>query len=130
MLDIYIYCLIIILAKYPPSAGFPSPSEGVAPSAPRLGCPRWLFAAAFGGSIGVNKTKENLGRPRRPMFRVSWTPLLGGAYGAHGLKYFRRVMRIPNMCLVLKLDNEKVVSIANEQTDTQNHANIQYRIII
>ena len=33
-------------------------------------------------------------------------------------------MRIPNMCLVLKLDNGKVVSIANEQTDrkTESHS--------
>ena len=34
-------------------------------------------------------------------------------------------MRVPNICLVLKLDNGKVVSIAHEQTDrqtdTQNH---------
>ena len=33
----------------------------------------------------------------------------------HSFKNFRRVMRIPNMYLVLKLDNGKVVSIANEQ---------------
>ena len=32
-----------------------------------------------------------------------------------------RAMRVPNMCLVLKLDNGKVVSIADEQTDGQNH---------
>ena len=31
----------------------------------------------------------------------------------HSFKNFRRVMRIPNMYLVLKLDNGKVVSIAN-----------------
>jgi len=30
-------------------------------------------------------------------------------------------MRIPNMCLVLKLDNGKVVSIANEQTESCQH---------
>ena len=57
-------------------------------------------------------------------------PHVSSAYGVHNFKNFRRVMRIPNKCLVLKLDNGKVVSIANEQTDTQNHANIQYRIII
>ena len=50
--------------------------------------------------------------------------------GAHSFKNFRRVMRIPNMCLILKLDNGKVVSIANEQTDRQNHRTIQYRISI
>ena len=42
-----------------------------------------------------------------------------GACGAHSFNNFRRVMRIPNMCLVLKLDNRKVVSIANEQTESQ-----------
>ena len=39
-------------------------------------------------------------------------------------------MRIPNMCLVLKLDKGKVVSIANEQNHRQNHRTIQYRISI
>ena len=34
----------------------------------------------------------------------------------------RGIMRIPNMCLVLKLNNEKVVSIAKEQTDAQTDA--------
>ena len=36
-------------------------------------------------------------------------------------KNFRRAMQIPNMCLVLKLDNGKVVYIADEQTDGQTH---------
>ena len=35
----------------------------------------------------------------------------------HSFINFRRVMRIPNICLVLKLDNGKVVYIADEQTD-------------
>ena len=52
----------------------------------------------------------------------------------HSFKYFRRVMRIPNMCLVSKLVNGKVVSIANGQnyriTDGQNHRTTQYRISI
>ena len=43
----------------------------------------------------------------------------------HIFQNFRRVMRIPNMCLVMKLDNGKVVSIANEQnhrqTESQKH---------
>ena len=30
-------------------------------------------------------------------------------------------MRIPNVCLVMKLDNRKGVSIADEQTDRQSH---------
>ena len=36
-------------------------------------------------------------------------------------KNFRRAMQITNMCLVLKLDNGKVVYIADEQTDGQTH---------
>ena len=30
-------------------------------------------------------------------------------------------MRIPNMCLILKLDNGKMVSIADKQTDRRTH---------
>ena len=40
-----IYMNIYILAKYPPSAGFPSPSGGVAPWVPPLG--------AFGATVGA-----------------------------------------------------------------------------
>ena len=41
-----------------------------------------------------------------------------GAYGAPNcFKNFSCAMRIPNMCLVLKLNNGKVVSIAVEQPD-------------
>jgi len=61
--------------------------------------------------------KKKLGRPRRPMFRAPSATFLGGACGAHSFKNFRRVMRIPNMCLVSKLDNGKVVCIAKGQTD-------------
>ena len=50
-----------------------------------------------------------------------------GTFGApNGFKNLTRFMRIPNMCLVLKFDNGKVVSIANGQ----NHRTIQYRISI
>ena len=41
----------------------------------------------------------------------------GASAAPNGFKNFRRAMRIPNMYLVLKLDNGKVVSIA----DGQNH---------
>ena len=63
------------------------------------------------------------------------TPLSGGACDApNGFKNLTRAMRIPIMSLVLKLDNGKVVSIANEQTesqtDRQNHRAIHYRISI
>ena len=34
----------------------------------------------------------------------------------NGFKDVTRSMKIPNMCLVLKLDNRKVVSIASGQT--------------
>ena len=55
---------------------------------------------------------------------------VSGAGGAHGFKDFRRVIRIPNMYLVLKLDNGKVVSIANEQNHRRTDGrNIQYGII-
>ena len=65
------------------------------------------------------------------MFRVPSAPVLGVACGAHSFKNVRRVMRIPNVCLFLKLDNGKLVYIANGQ----NHRiidgrNIQYGISI
>ena len=68
---------------------------------------------AFGGISLTLRGKGALGAP----FRAPAAPVLGVACGAHNFKYVRRVMRIPNMCLVLKLDNGKVVSIANEQTE-------------
>ena len=48
-------------------------------------------------------------------------PPLGHPWHAVGASKFSRVMRIPNMCLVLKLDNGKVVSIADEQIESQSH---------
>ena len=64
------------LAKYPPSAGFPSPSGGVAPSVPPLGAagapdgapmaPIWKNAALGGG-----ERKKKLGHRRRPGRGVS-----------------------------------------------------------
>ena len=92
----------IILAKHPPSAGFPSPSEGAVTiwgrkKIGRHGCP--IFGCLW-----------------RPKFRVPPAPQFSGASGApNGFKNLTRAMMIPNMCLVLKLDNGKVVSIANEQ---------------
>ena len=46
---------------------------------------------------------------------------IGAPAAPHSFKYFCRFMRIPNGCLVLKLDNGKVVSIANEQTESYSH---------
>ena len=40
---------------------------------------------------------------------------IGAPVAPHSLRNFRWIMGIPNMCLVLKLDNEKVVSKVNEQ---------------
>ena len=42
-----------------------------------------------------------------------------GARVPNSFKNFRSAMRIPNMCLVLKLDNGQVVSIADEQNHRQ-----------
>ena len=98
--------------EFPPSVGFPSPSGEVAPSATRLARPGRSFPPPL---AAVKQKKKKLGRPRRPMFRAPSVPLSGGTCGTHSFKNFRRVIRISNMCLVLKLDNEKVVSIANEQ---------------
>ena len=44
---------------------------------------------------------------------------IGAPVAPHSFKNFRSVMRIPNMCFVLKLDNGKVVSIANKQIHRQ-----------
>ena len=70
-------------------------------------------------------------------------PQVSGAFGAHFrgrlrrpvvLNNFRRVMMNPNMCSVLKLDNGKVVSIANEQnhrqTESQSHPVSYYYLYI
>jgi len=70
-----------------------------------MGAPLGAAAYAASGS-DKNKSKEISG------------PSGGGTSVApNGFKNLTRSMRIPNMCLVLKLDNGKVVSIANEQTD-------------
>ena len=73
--------------------------------------------AAFGG----DKKEKYIG--------ASCAPLSGGACGApNDFKNVTRSMRIPNICLVLKLDNGKVVSIANGQT--HSHTATQYGISI
>ena len=59
----------------------------------------------FGIHMDLRKYEDHLEHLRRPI--VLKTSAL------------RRLMRIPNMCLVLKLDNGKVVSIADEQTESQ-----------
>ena len=53
-----------------------------------------------------------------------------GAFGApNGFESVTRSTKIPNMCLVLKLDNGKVVSIANEQTDVTSSTVLVYRCL-
>ena len=82
-----------------------------------------LQTAAF--SVVSAQKKKKMGAPNLGW----WEPLplaaekkIGGA--PNSFKNFHRAMRIMNMCLVLKLDNGKVVPIANEQT------HIQYCILI
>ena len=60
------------------------------------------------------KNKKNWGKKNNIYFGAPSAP--------HSFKNFRRVMRVPNMCLVLKLDNGKVVSTANEQTESQTES--------
>ena len=77
----------ILFAKHPPWAGFPSPSGGVAPSAPPLsdfgapvGAPPApiLETAAFGdGKI----TKKKIGAKKKQIWAPS-APFLGGTCGA------------------------------------------------
>ena len=81
----------------------------------------WLFLTFHTRGHPEKEEKKNLGHLGRPMFRAPWAPVLGVACGARSFRNVCRVMRIPNMCLVLKLDNGKVVSIANRQIESQNH---------
>ena len=64
----------------------------------------YIWAAAYTAFGGYKN--NNFGAPQA-------TP--------NGFKNLTRFKRIPNMYLVLKLDNEKVVSIANGQNHRQNH---------
>ena len=102
--------------------------------------PIWETTAFDGGKIKIKKTFGSPGAPhkglriqppsaafnqikklghlQRPEFRTPSALLLQGACGPpNDFKYLTRAMRIPNMCLVLKLNNGKVVSITNEQSD-------------
>ena len=135
---VYIYKYIYILAKQLPWAAFPSPFGG----APPLGCPRCPFGKPPPKAAVKEKKKKKKWGARGASFGVAGTTFGGGKKNNIGaptapqkvLQCFRRAMKIPNVCLVLKLDNGKVVSIAVEQTDRitdgQNHRAIQYRIII
>ena len=65
----------------------------------------------FGILMTLQKFLKLWGAKGAPIFFFRMPP------APRSFKNFRRVMRIPNMFLVLKLDNGKVVSIANEETD-------------
>ena len=106
------FCIVTkILAKHQPSAGFPSASGGAAPLG-HFRHPPICETAAFGD--GKRKEKN----------KINWCA--GGAI--NGFKNWTCVMRIPNMCLVLKLDNGN--RITDRQRESQNHRAIQYRISI
>ena len=83
-----------------------------------------METAAFGG--GKRTASKKIGALWAP--RIWGGPLGAVAYAAFGgdNKKLTRAMRIPNMCLVLKLDNGRVVSIVNELSDRA----IQYLISI
>ena len=55
---------------------------------------------------------ENLGQ---------WKKIRRNNWGLHMVFKLPQGHEVQNMCLVLKLDNAKVVSIEHEQTDRQNH---------
>ena len=67
-----------ILAKHPPSAGFPLPSGGAEPRAPPLGCLRRPFGKPLPSvavkkkkngapkNIGAAAIKKNIGAPAAP----------------------------------------------------------------
>ena len=85
---IFVFINIYILAKFPPSAGFPSPSGGVAPLAPPLGAfgapvgapaaPIWVTAAFGCGERKDTKINiKNLGRPERTIFGAPGAPRSG-----------------------------------------------------
>ena len=126
--EVYIY--IDITAKHPPSAGFLSPSGGAAPSAPIR------ETNAFGGGNRIGKI--NQGARGAPLMAVAIkkngvpaAPHILGAYGApNGFKNWTRAMRIPNMCLVLKLDYGKGVSRANGQNPVLSSTVLVYRFTL
>ena len=76
------------------------------------------------------KKKKIWGAYGAPNFGRLRCPFSGVHAAPHSFKNFCRVIRIPNMSLVLRLYNEKVVSIANEQTDVTSSTVLVYRCLI
>ena len=77
---------------------------------------------------GVDKKEEKqIGVPSAPQFSgVSGAPFRGAWGAPNGFKNVTRSTRISNMCLVLKLDNGKVVSIANGQNRRRTYHPVRY----
>ena len=109
---IYIYILTREIPAFQRPFGKPPPSASVKEKKKNWGAGGAPVGPSAYAALGGEKKK--LG----PKFRAHPAPLSGGACGApNGFKNVTRSTRIPNMCLVLKLYNGKVVSIANGQND-------------
>ena len=87
-----------------------------------------IWAAPANIALGGDKKEEKqIGVPSAPQFSgVSGAPFRGAWGAPNGFKNVTRSTRIPNMCLVLKLDNGKVVSIANGQNHRRTYHPVQY----
>ena len=73
--------------------------------------------------LGCRERPTQGGGNKKYKFGAPMVPQISGAFGTpNGFKNLTRSMRIPNMCLVLKSDNGKVVSIANEQNHRQTES--------
>ena len=87
--------------------------------------------AAFSGISLAFRGSTDFGAPNglsRGKKKIIGAPHLGHLEHPKSSKNFRRAMRIPNMCLFLKLDNGKAIYIADEQTDEQTHPVPYYNI--
>ena len=115
---------MVIRAKHPPWAGFLSPSMGAAPRAPPSKRHLWETAALGGGKRAEIEKIEASGRPTGSGDKFFLKKVVFGA--PDGFKNLTRFMRNPNMCLVLKLDNGKMVSIANGQNHRRTYHPVRY----
>ena len=79
----------------------------------------FIYILANGAPDGAVESAAFGGVKRKHKFGAPAAPQISGAFVApNGFKNFRWAMRrIPNMGFILKLDNGKVVSIAEEQID-------------
>ena len=131
-------------AKYPPSAAFPSPSGGVAPSAPPLvrlrrpfGKPPPLAAVK---EWKLNEKKKKLGRHERPIFGAPGPPRSGRQL-TPPLAAIKKEKKIwapsaPQMVdpfhedskyvFGFKIGQRKVVSIVNGQNHRRTYHPVRY----